>query len=304
MRGQINRALRRDRAYGQSVAAHLLESVVEQIEPQLQLANHVLVIAINVLAHAEESGDGDLLGARGPGADVAENVAHARSNVRRRDAPADAQPGRGERFRDAVDENRPARRLWYEFCRRVVALAAEGEHPVDLIPHQKQRTLAAGETAVVLVDDELRDRRHFIAGHHRPRWIHRRVDADHSRIAHEWPDLLSGRKKIRFRCHDNLHRHAAGEIRVVVVVPRRNWIDHFVAGIDNRRVRREDKRTRAAGDQHRFDRHRQAERLLKESDHRLPQLFDAVGRRIIRLSCRQRLGDQLFQFFRNSKFAR
>src|SRR5207253_6655484 len=98
LRGQINRALRRDRAYGQSVAAHLLESVVEQIEPQLQLANHVLVIAINVLAHAEESSDGDLLGARGPGAHVAENVAHARSNVRRRDAPADAQPGRGERF--------------------------------------------------------------------------------------------------------------------------------------------------------------------------------------------------------------
>ena len=114
-------------------------------------------------------------------------------------------------------------------------------------------------------------------------------------------DQLRGRKKVRLRSDRDLHRLAAHEIRVVIVVPRRNGVDDLIAGIDDRGIRGVDDRARSAGDQHRLDRISQRQLFFVEANHRAAQLHRAVGGRIVGLARAQRLDDVALQLRRNAK---
>ena len=139
---------------------------------------------------------------------------------------------------------------------------------------------------------DLREHRRIDRGAGR---IERRVEREHADRGKKRAHLAAVGWKARLARHLDRHAARAGEIAVVVVVPRRHRIRDRFAGIDQRAIGGVDERARAARDEHRLHRVLESELAPVEARHRLAQLEHAVRRRIVRVPGRERAldsGDQ------------
>ena len=160
---------------------------------------------------------------------------------------------------------------------------AERQHPVDLVVKDVERLLAGARPAIVLGNHHFADPPQRRCLQDRPGRIEGRVEREEPRRPQMRLEQLRGGQEAVFRIGRESDPLRSDEMAVVVVVPTRHRIDDDVARAHQRRVRREDERSRPAGDQHRFERHLEREGAVIELPHRLAQPQDAVRRWIVRL---------------------
>ena len=176
-------------------------------------------------ARPEERGGGDLLRLRGPGADVPEDVGHPAPDDGRHEAPADAQARRAERLRDGVEEDRVGREVGQEADRRRVDGASERERPVDLVVEEVEGAAPAPGAVAVLREDELAELPQLFRGDDGPGRVRGRVQDEEAGAPEVRGELLGRREEVRRGVDRDLHRPRAGEVDVVVVVPRRDRVE-------------------------------------------------------------------------------
>ena len=203
-----------------------------------------------------------------------------------------AQPTRSpvaaKLFEAASRMMRVRRDLGADLRRRDVPGAAEHQLPVDLVVAEPGGLGAGPLAAAVLLDDRLADRLQHLGIDRRAGRVERRVDEDEPRVRQVRAQLVDGGEEVRLGPDRDLDGAGAAEIGVVVVVPRRHRVDRHVAGVEHRAVRTVEQRARAAGDQHRLDRVREAQPLGVVARHRLAKPEHAVGGRVVGLAGGQR----------------
>ena len=174
---------------------------------------------------------------------------------------------------------------------RVVLGLPEDERPVDLVVHEVERAPPALRVApAVLLHHHLREVRAApasrstvpvgLSGEFR---ISSRAPGTCGRI---WSGVG---KKFDFAVDADRNPAGAGQVRVVVVVPRRHRVDRDVARLEERAVRAVEERPGAGRDHDGLDGVGEPELARVELHDLLAQRQDALGRRVVRLTRRRAL---------------
>ena len=141
-----------------------------------------------------------------------------------------AQPTRRpvarEALRGGVEDDACRARPRAQTSGGVTCLApAEDQLPVDLVVAEPGGRGAGPLAAVVLLDDRLADRPQHVRIDRGAGRVERRVEEDEPRVRQMRAQLVDGGKEVRLGPDGDLDGPGAAKIGVVVVVPRRHWID-------------------------------------------------------------------------------